>query len=104
MEKRKRYKLVLTVLLALVGLLALYLVFGKSGLLHIYYLKQQKVALEAEIDRLNADNDMLRKQIERMTLDSDYMEQVIRDKLGVVKPDESIILFKEPPGKQTGKQ
>ena len=104
MDKRKRNKIILGALLVVVGLLALYLVFGDSGLLHIYYLKTQKTRLETEIDRLKAENDMLRKQIERLTLDSDYMEQVIRDKLGYVKPEESIILFKPPQNDQTGYQ
>lgn len=96
MRKELRNRIFLIVSLGLACALGVYLIFGENGLLHVHRLKQEKSVLDHQVQKLQDENTRLTDQIKRLETDKEYLETVVRDKLGVIKPDESVIMFKAP--------
>ncbi|MBC8208449.1 MAG: septum formation initiator family protein [Desulfobulbaceae bacterium] len=86
----------LAVLFAL--LLVLWLVFAPGkGILFLKKQQSQITALEAETRELEADNERLRQEINRVQTDAVYLEQVARGQHGLLKENEMVFEF--PDGK-----
>jgi cell division protein FtsB len=79
------------ILLVLV-LLALAL-FGDKGIMRAFQSERQKEALQEEVNRLEATNEALRKEIEALRSDRRYIEDIARRELGMVKKDELVFQF-----------
>jgi len=68
-------------------------VFGDHGLLNLARNRRQLQALKMEASRLEKENEKLREEIWRLNNDADYIEQLAREELGMVKPGELVIKF-----------
>lgn len=79
-------------LLIVVVMLALAL-FGEKGVLRAYKLSQEKHSLEAKIQSLQKNNEALREEINLLRSDLEYIEDVARRDLGMVKDDELVYQF-----------
>lgn len=104
MRKELRNRIFLILSLGLALALGVYLIFGENGLLHVHKLQQEKSVLDLQIQKLKKENTRLSDQIHRLENDNDYLENVVREKLGVVKQDESVIVFKPLPEKESDTQ
>ncbi len=71
------------------------LAFGGQSLGRVWHLKQEVDSLEREIATLRAETNRLMTVVERLRTDPDYIEQVAREDLGLVKPGEKVL--KLPP-------
>ena len=76
---------------------AMHLVFGAEGLAHLSGLSRQHADFRAEVDALDAENLRLEREVELLRTDPELVEQVIRDELHMVRPDEIVYLFPETP-------
>jgi cell division protein FtsB len=68
-------------------------IFGKNGVVQHEKLNDDLIhtrEINADLERQNA---ALRREIRSLSTDDEYVESVIRDELGWVRPDELIILF-----------
>ena len=65
--------------------------FGGYLRLFNYYITITK--LKKEIAIIKAENEVLRLRIERYRQDTDVIERFARDRLGMKKPNESIIII-----------
>jgi cell division protein FtsB len=85
-----------------VGILVLIIlaltVFGDHGLLNLVRYRNQREALTAEANQLEAENCRLQDEIERLKGDDLFLERVAREELGMVKPGEIIFQFTETKG------
>lgn len=88
-------------LLIIVVMLALAL-FGEKGVLRAYKLSQEKHSLEAEIQSLQENNEALREEINLLRNDLEYLEDVARRDLGMVKDDELVYQFSPEPSLPPG--
>ncbi|MFA7466987.1 MAG: septum formation initiator family protein [Desulfotomaculaceae bacterium] len=78
--------------LLVVGLLLLYVSISLSGRFDSLYTMQRDLqAIQTEVDELRVVNQDLSKQLELLRSDA-YVEQVAREKLGLVKPGETRIV------------
>lgn len=78
-------------------LLMLYISFSLGSRLDQLYNMQKNIeAMRAEIEDLRERNAALHEELERLQ-SNDYIEQVAREKLGLVKPGEARIV-PVPPG------
>lgn len=68
---------------------ALFAILGEQGLLKLHQLHQTEERLEEMITDINAENDALATEI-ALLKDPRYLEKVIRDELGYLRPDEVI--------------
>jgi len=56
-------------------------------------LRHHRALLTAECDRVEADNRRLRNEIARLKSDGAYLQSVIRQQLGYVRPGELVYRF-----------
>ena len=69
--------------------------YGGQSLTRVWALKKEVESLEREVGALRADTARLSAEVERLRTDPDYIEQIARDKLGLVKPGDRVL--KLPP-------
>jgi cell division protein FtsB len=83
-------------LLAAFGAVALLtLTYGGQSLARVWQMKRDVESLEREIVTLRAETGRLTAVVNRLRTDPDFIEQVAREDLGLVKPGERVL--KLPP-------
>ncbi|MEJ2699890.1 MAG: septum formation initiator family protein [Desulfuromonadales bacterium] len=89
----------------LVLLLLALALFGDKGIMRAIQSRRQKEALQQEVNRLEATNEALRKEIHALRSDRRYIEDIARRELGMVKKDELVFQFsnKKTKKKENGK-
>jgi cell division protein FtsB len=70
--------------------------FGKKGYMDIVRTRRSLRALEAEFKTLEARKNELETEIRELTLNPGAVEEEARRKLWLMKPDEKVIVLKEP--------
>jgi cell division protein FtsB len=75
--------------------------FGDKGVLRALQANRQKSALGAEVKTQEAANGELRRQIEALRNDPRTIENLARKELGMVKDDELVYQFRNPPRSST---
>ncbi len=85
----------LTIGMIVVALLWLFFAPG-NGLYHIRQQKKQLATLSAERDQLIRQNRIMEEDIERLQHDKAYLEQVAREKHGMLKDNELVFDFSKP--------
>jgi len=75
-----------------IGLVVAALV-GEGGVARHGPLRRELRTLEREVDRLAHDNARRAEAIEALRTDPAYMESVVRDELGWVRPGEHVVVF-----------
>lgn len=73
------------------------LAWGGQSLGRVWHLKQEVASLEREIATLRAETSRLMAVVDRLRTDPDYIEQVAREDLGLVKPGEKVLKLPPPP-------
>ena len=90
-------RLLRTVVLALVAVA--FAAYGGQSLTRAWTLKKDVENLEREVGALRAETARLTADVERLGTDPDYIEQIARDKLGLVKPGDRVL--KLPPASRS---
>ncbi|HLD40583.1 MAG TPA: septum formation initiator family protein [Candidatus Omnitrophota bacterium] len=70
--------------------LGLILIIFFPGYAKIQEMRHKNRKLEADIKRLKAENIALSLEKEKLETDPNYLEQVAREKLGIVKKGETV--------------
>lgn len=70
----------------------IYAAFGPSGWREVQRLHQERLQLEERISELEEENRRLKSQLDRLEHDPVFLEQLAREKLGMVYPDERIVI------------
>ena len=68
--------------------------FGKKGVMDLRQARRELAALKLEAGRLQGERERLRKEIAELERDPGAVELEARDKLGLVKPDEKVVVTK----------
>jgi cell division protein FtsB len=69
--------------------------YGGQSLTRVWALKKEVEILEREVGALRANTARLTAEVDRLRTDPEYIEQIAREKLGLVKPGERV--YKLPP-------
>ncbi len=69
--------------------------YGGQTLTRVWTLKKEVESLEREVGALRADTARLTADVDRLRTDPDLIEQIARDKLGLVMPGDTVL--KLPP-------
>jgi cell division protein FtsB len=67
--------------------------FGEKGILRALQASRHKTQLETELQREEATIQRLKKDVEALRSDSDYLEGIARREFGMVKEDELVYQF-----------
>jgi cell division protein DivIC len=80
-------------------LLAVAISFG-TVLLQTYreyrHLQRREARLQVELENLRVEQKRQEEYLRRILEDPAFVERVVREKLGYVRPDETIFLFDQP--------
>ncbi len=71
---------------------ALFFLFGRQG---VYFLHREVHGKQLEIDTKSRMIDSLKRELERLSGDTAYIERIAREKLGMAGPDEKVYKFIE---------
>jgi cell division protein FtsB len=69
------------------------LIAPKKSALHLVKAKQELEAIQVENKRLEEENDVLRKEIDRLKHDPTYFEEKARKEYGLLKKNEMLYKF-----------
>ena len=95
-----RLPLVASVILG--SLLLSYLFVNENGLPLYLYMKNRQDALNTETHQLTESNAELREEINHVQHDPSRLEQLARDRLGMVQEGEIVYQFVEPKSQNSG--
>lgn len=88
-EQLTRWSLLVAVAaLAVAG----YTVFGHQGWMDLQELRRERAELETRVRELREENEQLRQRLERLESNPEYLEWLARDRLGMVKPNERVVI------------
>jgi cell division protein FtsB len=71
------------------------LTFGEMGLIKYFRMKARYNSLTREIAMLHHDNARLLRDVRALRSDSDHLEKIARDKLGLARPGEIVYYYGE---------
>jgi cell division protein FtsB len=80
--------------------LVVLLVFGRMGLVAHIRLSQEAARVDREIVQARTEIASLGHEVEDLNRDPHTIERLARERLGMVRPGETVFLF--PPGPGTG--
>lgn len=94
---RFKEKILLCMVVLLLMFTALFILYSDNGLFDFQLLETEKKQLVKENQRLEHQNLMLYREIDRLKTDLKYIENVARQELGMVGKDEVILRMEQPP-------
>jgi len=77
--------------------LMFFLVFGRMGLVAHLRLKDEAGRIEGEIARVETEIGVLARRVDALNRDPHTIERLARERLGMVRPGETVFLFDGPP-------
>ena len=84
---------------AVLAVLALSLAgFGGQSLTRVWRLMQEVDSLEREVAVLRVETSRLTAEVDRLRSDPEYIEQMARERLGLVKPGDRVYKLPPSPG------
>ncbi|MEJ2056390.1 MAG: septum formation initiator family protein [Desulfofustis sp.] len=84
----------LKVVIVLIALAVLWLLFAPgTGVYSLVKMRSRTAALEQQTEALIKTNEELRAEIDRLKNDEAYLEQVAREKYGLLKKNERVFDF-----------
>jgi len=90
--------------LLFLGLVAAWLGFGERGFIHLYRMDRERQTYLEKINKLEHENRELLDEIQRLRSDREYVENLGRRELGLVKEDEMMYRFETKTEKVKKKQ
>ena len=90
----KRQKITLLIVFIAMFNLLLVVIFGDNGLIELHRLQRSHKMLIKENALLTQENARMYGSIDRLQNDPDFIENIARRELGMIRPDELIFKFK----------
>jgi len=79
--------------LLFLGLVVAWLGFGERGFIHLYRMDRERQTYLEKINKLERENRELLDEIQRLRSDREYVENLGRREMGLVKEDELMYRF-----------
>lgn len=92
-ENKKRRVVVFAVIIAVI--IGAVILFSDYGLIKLFNLQYQKAELDEQIALEYKKRDSLINEIKAMRNDTNEIERIARDKYGLIKSGEEIIIIKK---------
>ena len=95
--RRRRRRVVESVLVAVGFTVLLDALFGERGLVELLRAKEQSRTLESSVETLRETNERLREEVRRLNDDPATIEDEARRRLGLIKPGERVFTVRDVP-------
>ena len=92
---KKKFLKALLLGMVIVIFIVSWLAFGDRGFVYLYRMDQERQEYLERIKNLEATNQELRDEINRLQYDKEYIEATARKELGLLKENEVIYKFTE---------
>lgn len=92
-EVKKRRLIFFTIFLLSFLYLLISLIFGDMGLMRYREIHKKEVLMEAQIKKMEQENEQLKSQLKLLKDDPFYKEKHAREDFGLAKPDEYIFQY-----------
>jgi cell division protein FtsB len=79
--------------LLFLGLVVAWLGFGERGFIHLYRMDRERQTYLEKINKLERENRELLDEIQRLRSDREYVENLGRREMGLLKEDEIMYRF-----------
>ncbi|MEA3417751.1 MAG: septum formation initiator family protein [Thermodesulfobacteriota bacterium] len=87
-----RQNIILSLIILVLFSLLLLIIFGDNGLVDFVLIKGERNRLVEKNEKLNQENLVMYHEIDRLKNDPKFVENVVRQELGVIAKDE--VIFK----------
>lgn len=87
-----KQNIILSLIILILFSLLLLIIFGDNGLVDFVLIKGEKDSLVEKNEKLNQENLVMYREIDRLKNDIKFVENVVRQELGVIGRDE--VIFK----------
>lgn len=88
----------------LIVLLSLVTLVGERGALHLWRLRGEKARLDEQNYRLQKENESLRRRVQDIRNDDDYLEKLAREELNMARPGEIVYRFQSQGARDASRQ
>ncbi len=89
-------RLLKIILLLVIASLAWLLFAPGTGVYSLFKMRSKAASLEIEVKELVQSNEKMRAEIERLKNDPVYLEEIAREKYGLIKKNERVFDFSKP--------
>ena len=96
MDNARLIRILTIAALAITLVLQVTLWFGEGSLMHIWQLRKEIAAQQADLGKLKARNEILEAQVRSLKGDLDSVEGLARDDLGMIRKGETFFLVTDP--------
>jgi len=97
LSKRQDLKAILIVLALIILVLQVRLLSSDGGIGELFSLQNKLAELQVEVDSLQQDNALLKKEVQDLQSNTKAIETIARQKLGMIKENEVFIKVIELP-------
>ncbi len=87
-----KQNIILSLIILILFSLLLLIIFGDNGLVDFVLIKGERDRLVEKNEKLNQENLVMYREIDRLKNDPKFVENVVRQELGVIAKDE--VIFK----------
>ena len=87
-----KQNIILSLIILILFSLLLLIIFGDNGLVDFVLIKGERDSLIEKNEKLNQENLVMYREIDRLKNDPKFVENVVRQELGVIAKDE--VIFK----------
>ena len=87
-----KQNIILSLIILILFSLLLLIIFGDNGLVDFVLIKGERNSLIEKNEKLNQENLVMYREIDRLKNDPKFVENVVRQELGVIAKDE--VIFK----------
>ena len=93
----KTQSILISIAILLLAALFFFIIVSEHGLADLVFLKQERRKLVENSERLTRENLSIGIEIDRLKHDPEYIENVARKELGMIREDEVILKPKSHP-------
>jgi len=91
----RKHKILLGIGIGVVFSLFLLIIFGNNAMLELNQLKEERDNIIERNKELALNNNSMYNEIKRLKDDPEYIENIARRELGMIKKNEIILQFKD---------
>ena len=93
-------KILISIAILLLVALFFFIIVSEHGLADLIFLKQERQKLVEKSEQLTRENLSISIEIDRLKHDPEYIENIARKELGMIREDEVILKPQSHPGQK----